>query len=86
MLIVKLVSGAKSRSIIVSTRGRITIPSDMRKAMGIKKGDKMIFIIDNGQVTMSKVSRQRLAEILRKQKPWQEHSVKFQKRMRKEWS
>lgn len=69
----------------ITIKGQVTIPKEVRDSLDLKGGDKVAFVIDNGQAAMRKVSRQRLSEILRKQKPWQEHSVKFQKRMRKEW-
>lgn len=79
----KLVSSAKFRYVKVSTKGRITIPKEIRDLLDLKEGNRVIFASENGQATIRKASK--LSEILRRQKPWQEHSVKFQKRMRKEW-
>ncbi|MGI0088431.1 MAG: AbrB/MazE/SpoVT family DNA-binding domain-containing protein [Nitrosotalea sp.] len=69
----------------ITTKGQITIPKEIRISLDLKEGDRIIFTIENGQATIKKASRERLSEILRRQKPWREHSVKFQKRMRKEW-
>ena len=33
----------------VSSRGQITIPHDIREKMNLKKGDKIIFVEDNGK-------------------------------------
>jgi AbrB family looped-hinge helix DNA binding protein len=69
----------------ITTKGQITIPKEIRASLDLKEGDRVIFVIEDGQATLKKASRERLSEILRRQKPWREHSVKFQKRMRKEW-
>lgn len=69
----------------ITTKGQITIPKDIRTSLDLKEGDRVIFAIEDGQATIKKASRERLSEILRRQKPWKEHSTKFQKRMRKEW-
>ncbi len=66
-------------------KGQITIPKEIRLSLDLKEGDKVIFVIGNGQATLRKASKKRLSEILRSQKPWKEHSIKFQKRLRKEW-
>ncbi|MGI0102579.1 MAG: AbrB/MazE/SpoVT family DNA-binding domain-containing protein [Nitrosotalea sp.] len=69
----------------ITTKGQITIPREIRISLDLKEGDRIIFTIEDGQATMKKASRERLSEILRRQKSWREHSTKFQKRMRKEW-
>ena len=69
----------------ITTKGQITIPKEIRTSLDLKEGDKVIFAIEDGQATIKKASRERLSEILRRQKPWKEHGIKFQKRMRKEW-
>lgn len=69
----------------ITTKGQITIPKEIRTSLDLEEGDRVIFVIEDGQATMRKASRERLSEILRRQKPWKEHSIKFQKRMRKEW-
>jgi AbrB family looped-hinge helix DNA binding protein len=69
----------------ITTKGQITIPKEIRASLDLKEGDRVIFVIEDRQATIKKASREKLSEILRRQKPWREHSVKFQKRMRKEW-
>lgn len=69
----------------ITTKGQITIPKNIRISLDLKEGDRVIFSIEDGQATIRKASRDRLSDILRRQKPWREHSAKFQKRMRKEW-
>ena len=69
----------------ITTKGQITIPKEIRASLDLKEGDRIIFTVEDGQATIRKASKEKLSEILRKQKPWKEHSIKFQKRMRKEW-
>lgn len=69
----------------ITTKGQITIPKEVRDRLNLKKGDKVIFVIESGQAAIKKASGEKLSEMLRRQKPWRENSVKFQKRMRKEW-
>ncbi|HEX9846760.1 MAG TPA: AbrB/MazE/SpoVT family DNA-binding domain-containing protein [Candidatus Nitrosotenuis sp.] len=69
----------------ITTKGRITIPKEIRERLELKEGDKVIFVIKTEQAIIRKASEEKLSEILRRQKPWREHSVKFQKRIRKKW-
>ena len=69
----------------ITTKGRITIPKEIRERLELKEGDKVIFVIKTEQAIIRKALGEKLSEILRRQKPWREHSVKFQKRIRKEW-
>ncbi len=34
----------------ITTRGQITIPVEIRKKLGVKDGDKVIFIEENGRI------------------------------------
>jgi len=36
----------------ITTRGQITIPVEIRKKLGVKDGDKVIFIEENGRIIM----------------------------------
>lgn len=69
----------------ITTKGRLTIPKEIRERLELKEGDRVIFVIEAGQATIRKASGEKLSELLRRQKPWREHSIKFQKRIRKEW-
>lgn len=69
----------------VTTKGQITIPKVVRKKLDLKEGDRVIFVIEDGHATIRKVPEEKISEVLRRQKPWKEHSVRFQKRIRREW-
>lgn len=34
----------------ITTRGQITIPAEIRKKLGVKDGDKVIFVEENGRI------------------------------------
>jgi AbrB family looped-hinge helix DNA binding protein len=36
----------------VTTRGQITIPVEIRKKLGVKDGDKVVFLEENGHIIM----------------------------------
>jgi AbrB family looped-hinge helix DNA binding protein len=43
----------KTIATTVTTNGRITIPAEMRRYLGVKKGDKLSFVIDDaGKVAL----------------------------------
>jgi AbrB family looped-hinge helix DNA binding protein len=39
----------------VSSRGQIAIPSEMRQLMGLKEGEKVLFLLDKGTLLVKKV-------------------------------
>ena len=36
----------------ITTRGQITIPFGIRKKLGVKDGDKVVFLEENGRIVM----------------------------------
>ena len=36
----------------ITTRGQITIPVEIRRKLGVKDGDKVVFIEENGRIVM----------------------------------
>ena len=36
----------------ITTRGQITIPAEIRKKLGVRDGDKVIFLEENGRVVI----------------------------------
>lgn len=47
----------------VSARGQICIPNNIREAMGLKEGNKVIFALTDDSLIMKKVSMQTWEEI-----------------------
>lgn len=47
----------KFRSIKVSAKGQITLPSDIQKEIGIRKGDEILLIRKGGKIILEKPER-----------------------------
>ncbi len=47
----------------VSSRGQICIPNDIREQMGLKEGNKILFVWENDSLLVKKVTMQTFAEI-----------------------
>lgn len=47
----------KLRSIKVSAKGQITLPSDIQKEIGIKKGDELILVRKGEKIILEKSER-----------------------------
>jgi AbrB family looped-hinge helix DNA binding protein len=69
----------------VSEKGQITIPKVIRDALGLSKGDRVVFLNKGDQVILRKVKSEMLSEKLQGQRPWKVGGVAFQKKFRKEW-
>ncbi len=41
----------------ITARGQITIPVEIRKKLGVKEGDKVAFLEENGRVPSSRILR-----------------------------
>ncbi len=70
---------------IISEKGQVTIPKEIREKMGIVQGDRLIFDLKDDLIVIKKSGTNKLSEILNKQKPWNISSVKFQRELREEW-
>ena len=42
----------------VSSRGQICIPNDIRENMGLKEGNKVLFVLTDGSLIMKKVNNE----------------------------
>ena len=40
----------------ITTKGQITIPIEIRKILGVKDGDKVVFIEENGRIIIENAS------------------------------
>ena len=81
LLIVGMSIGISS----VSEKGQVTIPKEIRDYLGVKTGDKVIFLIEDDKVILVKAGAKRVADVLRRQRPWKVEHVEFQLGLRKEW-
>ncbi len=71
----------------VSTKGQVTIPRDIRRALHIQPGDKVLFDLEGGdRALVRKAEPKRLTEILNRLGPAKETGVQTQRRLRREWS
>ena len=56
---------------VVTRKGQVTVPAEIRRALGIKEGDRVAFVMERGQVRL--VARgsvvERTAGILRSHRP-----------------
>jgi AbrB family looped-hinge helix DNA binding protein len=39
---------------VVTRKGQVTIPADIRRALGIKEGDKVAFVVEDNQVKLTR--------------------------------
>jgi len=69
----------------VTSKGQVTIPKDIREALRISEGGKVVFKAEGDSVTLRKVPGDKLSEILIRAKPIEEPSLAFQRRLREEW-
>lgn len=69
----------------VSSKGQVTIPKEIREALGIAEGDRVVFETDGSRVTLRKVSGEKLSLILTRRKPWNVKSLDYQRELRDEW-
>ncbi len=57
----------------VSSRGQICIPNDIREEMGLKEGNKILFVLQEESLIIKKVNLQTFAQIT---KPLKEEAKK----------
>ena len=70
---------------IISEKGQVTIPKEIRDKLGIIQGDRLIFDLKDDLIIIRKSGTNKISEILEKQKPWKINSVEFQRKLRDEW-
>ncbi|MCI4324690.1 MAG: AbrB/MazE/SpoVT family DNA-binding domain-containing protein [Thermoplasmata archaeon] len=70
----------------ISEKGQITVPKDVRDALGLHPGDRLLFDVESGdRAVVRKARPTRLTEILAAWGPSSETGVEFQRRIREEW-
>ena len=38
---------------VITRKGQVTVPAEIRRKLGLKRGDKVAFTIDNGEVRLA---------------------------------
>jgi AbrB family looped-hinge helix DNA binding protein len=69
----------------VSEKGQVTIPKEIRDSLGLKRGDRVVFLETDEEVILRKAKSGKLSEALQRQKSWKEGALQFQRKLRKEW-
>ena len=61
----------KEFSTVVTRKGQITVPAEIRKALGLKEGDKVAWVMEGNQVRLSRTGSvvERTAGILKGSEP-----------------
>ncbi|MGD0588667.1 MAG: AbrB/MazE/SpoVT family DNA-binding domain-containing protein [Thermoplasmata archaeon] len=71
----------------VSTKGQVTIPRDIRRALRIRPGDKILFDLEGGnRALVRKAEPERMSEILDRLGPTKVNGLEAQRRLRREWT
>ncbi|MCL2020075.1 MAG: AbrB/MazE/SpoVT family DNA-binding domain-containing protein [Oscillospiraceae bacterium] len=47
----------------ITSKGQITIPIDIRKKLGVREGDKVIFVEDAGRIVIGNATKIAFAEL-----------------------
>ena len=69
----------------LTSKGQVTVPKEIREALGASEGDRLVFETEGDRVFLRKAPRESLAALFRRQKPWTLSAVKFQRKLRDEW-
>lgn len=69
----------------MTEKGQVTIPVRMRKLLGIKKGEKVIFEADGERVIVRKAKADPVEDMVGLGVGTFEKSVEYQRRLRAEW-
>lgn len=70
---------------IISEKGQITIPKEIRDKLGIVQGDRLVFDLKGNEIIIKKTGTNKVSKILKDQKPWKISSVEFQRKLHDEW-
>ncbi len=70
---------------IISEKGQITIPKEIRDKLGIVQGDRLVFDLKGDEIIIKKTGTNLVSKILKNQKPWEISSIEFQRKLRDEW-
>ena len=69
----------------VNSKGQVTIPKEIRDALGHVEGDRIVFMLEGERVVIRKATGEKLSDLLTRQEPCPELGQEFQRRLREEW-
>ena len=69
----------------ITSKGRVTIPKDIRDALGISSGDNLLFERKNGDVVIKKAQKGDVVSVLDKANPLGKNTLETLKKIRDEW-
>jgi AbrB family looped-hinge helix DNA binding protein len=70
----------------ISEKGQITVPKDVRDALGLHPGDRLLFDVEAGdRAVVRKARPARLTDIIAAWGPTVETGGEYQRRVRQEW-
>lgn len=64
----------ETKIIKVTDKGQISIPVEIRRAIGISEGDELVIVHSNGKICMERVKKSNFKDLLK-------HSEKVAKRL-----
>ena len=69
----------------ITSKGQITIPAEIRKSLGISRGDRIIFEQKGDDIIIKKAEEKSLVSLLESTSPLSEKATKSMKKIRDEW-
>ncbi|HLZ68863.1 MAG TPA: AbrB/MazE/SpoVT family DNA-binding domain-containing protein [Dehalococcoidia bacterium] len=57
----------------ITSKGQVTIPKEIREALGLRKGDQLVFYVEDGKAIAHPVRHRdvrELAGIIKSDRPW----------------
>ncbi len=69
----------------VTKKGQVTIPLWLRKLLGLKTGEKVLFEIEEKKIVLKKAHRNPVADLVGLGAGIFGKSVRYQRKMRAEW-
>ena len=69
----------------ITSKGQITIPAEIRKTLGISRGDRILFEQKGDDIIIKKAEEKSLVSLLESTSPLSEKATKSMKKIRDEW-
>ncbi|MHB1506633.1 MAG: AbrB/MazE/SpoVT family DNA-binding domain-containing protein [Cuniculiplasma sp.] len=69
----------------ITSKGQITIPKEIRDALGVSSGDKILFEKRNGDIVIKKAQKNDVVSFLDQTQPLGKKAEKILKGIRGEW-